>query len=434
MSIVVDHTSIGSVAADSSASSIPLTTTSAVSSGGFVVLMFGWYDTGSSTLTGVSDNSGSPLTYTIDKQAVDSSNSAHLAIVRAQAPSGLPSGTVITGALSSAAMGGRAAAGISFTGVATSSPVDGTPPALQNIVSSSAWTSGSVALSAGSVLVALTYEFNTDMTSTPTSPSIEIFDVNGGPGSFGASGAYRIEPSAGSYSVAGTWSSTTDGATIAVPYLAATGGGSTDKPVSDSFTVSDASAVTQAYSTTDSGTLTDSSSLSSDTSKVASDSATLTDSSILGLPLSTSDSGTLSETSTVEAQTAGSEGTLSESSVVGLTGSDSGALTDSSSVSTDSSKAGSDAASVSEASNITIDAALSDAFTTSDASALRQDKSASDTLSLSVEFSTTGGVLPPPALRLPLSVDVTSNVATVAVTPNTKTVTVTPNVATVEVG
>lgn len=227
MSIAIDQTTLGSSATDSAASTIALTTTAAVTAGGFIVLCLGWFNNSSAvTLTSVS---GGSLTWTIDKQssfATAGSGILSCAVVSAQAASGLASATTITATLSGAANGGRSIGAMSFTGVAASSPVDGTPPATKNSSSTTAWASNSATLTAGSVLVATAYEAATDTTSTPTSPSVESFDVKGPAGSFAQTAAYRIESSAGSVAVAGTWATSISDTTVnAVAYLAAGGGG-----------------------------------------------------------------------------------------------------------------------------------------------------------------------------------------------------------------
>lgn len=220
MAIVIDRLTIGSTAVDTASTTVAITTTAAVASGGFIVLCVGW----GTNLVTLSSVAGGSLTWTIDKQGVFSTAADGLAIVSAQAPTGLASGTTITATFSGSAPGGRSLGGMSFTGVATSSPVDGTPPAITTFATGTAWASGSMALSAGSVAVGCSHETSTNLTSTPTSPALESFDVNGGAGTFAATGAYRIESSAGSVTVAGAWSSSCQGCALGVAYKVASGG------------------------------------------------------------------------------------------------------------------------------------------------------------------------------------------------------------------
>lgn len=216
MTIVVDQANIGTFGDDTSATTIALTTTQNVASNGFIVLPVGWGDA-TKTLSSVS---GGSLTWTIDKQgnAGNGSNGCS-AIVSAQAPSGLASGTVITATYSGATVG-RAIGGTSFTGVATSTPLD-TSSGPTDFAATTAWTTASTTIAAGSVLVGVAHCTNTNDTSTITSPSVELQDFGGGAGTFGQTVGSRIEPAGGSVTVAGTWSGSEQGTTNAAAYKAA---------------------------------------------------------------------------------------------------------------------------------------------------------------------------------------------------------------------
>jgi hypothetical protein len=111
--------------------------------------------------------------------------------------------------------------GSSFTGVAASSPVDGTPPGVASYTTA-AWATNSVTVSGGSLVSGATTEVQTNLTSTPattTPATIEEYDINGGAGSFAATGAYRIDGGlGGTYTVAGTWSGTAIGIALIVAY------------------------------------------------------------------------------------------------------------------------------------------------------------------------------------------------------------------------
>lgn len=213
MSILIDKPSIGEFSLDTAGSSIVMTTDHAVAQFGFISLAVGWVI--GPTLTGVS---GGGLIWNIDQ--LGTPGSARLALVSAQAPAGLAAGATITATLSGSASGGRVMLGTSFTGVKPTSPVDvsGAGPLVST---TTAWTTGSQPLSAGSVLVGYVSVLRTDSTSTPVAPSIETHDVTGGPGSYNNTTEYRIESSAGNYAVAGTFSVTQDnGGPIYAAYLA----------------------------------------------------------------------------------------------------------------------------------------------------------------------------------------------------------------------
>lgn len=219
MAIAPDQADIGHSGVDSSSGTIAFTTNQNVASGGFIVLDVGWGDA-TKTLSSVS---GGGLTWTIDKQGVAANGSnAGAASVSAQAPSGLASGTTITATYSAATVG-RAIGGTSFTGVATSTPLD-TSSGPTDFSSTTAWTTASTTIANGSVLIGISHCTNTNDTSTITAGSTEAQDFGGGAGTFGQTVGYRIQATGGAFTVAGTWSGSEQGTTIAAAYKVAAGG------------------------------------------------------------------------------------------------------------------------------------------------------------------------------------------------------------------
>ena len=193
--------------------SITLTTGAAVASSGFIVLGVGsdlW-----SVGVSISSVSGGGLTWAIDKEYHPGGVDGY-AFMSAQAPAGLASSTVITinytGIVAYPIVGG-----VSFTGVKTSSPVDGTPVDF-SAGSGTSWTSGNVALTAGSVLLGGVYISSGDTHSATA--GAEAWDRNNATGPTSA-GVYRIEASAGSYPVSGSWVGSSNYGGAAVAYLAA---------------------------------------------------------------------------------------------------------------------------------------------------------------------------------------------------------------------
>jgi hypothetical protein len=180
MAVAIDQTTIGGNASTAAAGSLAFTTSAAVAAGGFIVLGVGWFTTGG-TVT-LSSVSGGGLTW------------------------------------------------CSFTGVATSSPVDATSGPVGVSPAAAGWTTASTALSAGSVLVGVCYTETNPLTSTITAPSVEWLDRPAGADT-ALTGGYRIESSAGSYTVAGTWSAAGSSTTNGVAYLAAAGGATPATPV-----------------------------------------------------------------------------------------------------------------------------------------------------------------------------------------------------------
>jgi len=215
VAIAIDKASIGTNATGSGIT-IGLTTNQTVAASGFIVLSLGWF-----TAVTLSSVAGGGLSWSIDKQGLGSGGNRNAGIVSAQAPSGLASGTTITATFSSSATVPQIG-GTSFTGVKTSSPVDTTSGPTDQDPAATGWTSASTAISAGSVLIATCWNETSPVTSTVTAPSLEALDwVNGA--DTAETTAYRIEASAGSYTVAGTWSGSVKSTTVAVAYLAAAG-------------------------------------------------------------------------------------------------------------------------------------------------------------------------------------------------------------------
>lgn len=218
MAIALDA-SLGTATNIAASTTVALTTSSAVAAGGFIVLEVSWFDP--VTLNSVS---GGSLTWAVDKQG--SQFSENSALVSAQAPAGLASSTAITATFSGTARA-RGISGISFTGVASSSALDTTSGPTGVTPAATGWASASTAILAGSVLVAVCFA-EVGATSTPTAGSTEAFDYTDSGNSHTM--AYRIESSAGSYTVAGTWSSGAESVTNAAAYKAAAASGGGEPP------------------------------------------------------------------------------------------------------------------------------------------------------------------------------------------------------------
>jgi hypothetical protein len=215
MAIVIDRLSIGELADDTAGTTVAFNTSQTVASNGFIVLSVTWIVTAGQTLSTVS---GGGLTWAIDKQGgIGGAGQSNAAIISAQAPAGLASGTTITATYSASTPGARAICGTSFTGVLSAAALDTTNGPTLN--SGTAWATGSTTLLAGSVLVACSVDVTDLHTSTVTAPSVEAHDF--GDGGFAETTCYQIGTTAGSYTVAGTWSSSATGLTNAAAYKAA---------------------------------------------------------------------------------------------------------------------------------------------------------------------------------------------------------------------
>jgi hypothetical protein len=222
--IAVENLTIGSnIVSDGGSATIAFTTTATVAAGSFIVVGLGWFT--SVTLSSVA---GGGLTWTIDKQGGGGDAVDQNAIVSAQAPSGLASSTTITATLSAGSSPARVIGGASFTGVKTSLPVDVTAGPTQ--VTATGWSTGSMTVAAGSLIVGVNFNGATSSGNTPTSPAAEMWDRTHADG-FECVAEYRIESSAGSYAVDGTYGASTKHSNIGVAYLAAADAGPTVPPV-----------------------------------------------------------------------------------------------------------------------------------------------------------------------------------------------------------
>lgn len=204
MAIAIDRTSLGT-AHPVDGSTISISTSATVAAGGFIVAVFGHF-TDSPALSSVS---GGGLSWSIDLQGPNPTASGEvIAIASAQAPSGLAASTTITGTWASTAIA-QVMGAFSFTGVATSSPVDAAGT-VNGATTGTAWTTNNVTLAAGSVLVGASYSESEATGSTITAPSIEAAEVVDA-AAYALTSGYRIEASGGAVSVAGTWATTSTG-------------------------------------------------------------------------------------------------------------------------------------------------------------------------------------------------------------------------------
>lgn len=208
--IAFDKT-LGQLGQNASSSTLKLTTSAAAVSNARVFVFVDWYGA-SGTLSSLS---GGGLTWTIDVQAKDSTD-YHTAIASASAPTGLPASTVLTATFSANVINGLIAAG-SFTGIASTSPRDATASNLQDGVA--AWT-GSVQTTNANDLVVGWSGVDTITTNTAAPPSTKIFDFGNTDLGERATAQYRIDTTAGTKTINGTWANAS-GATANSTVLAA---------------------------------------------------------------------------------------------------------------------------------------------------------------------------------------------------------------------
>lgn len=218
MAITIDQAAIGTpVALGTSSTTVAITTNVTIAAGALIIVTAGCDPPALS----VDSCSGGGLTWTKDVGAKQSQASAETAaIFSAPAPSGLASGTTITVTLQ-AASSSRWIGGISVLGADTSaSRIDGTPPASHE-GSTTAWSSTSYTVAAGTIIVAATtYDIN--QAGTATSPAVLIFTVPEATGGNEFLAAYQIVSAGGATVLAGTFAvSASTSMTIAVGYKVA---------------------------------------------------------------------------------------------------------------------------------------------------------------------------------------------------------------------
>jgi len=227
VAIAIDKANIGTRVQDPVNLTSFVTTNQAVASGGFIICLLAYWANGTAaTLSSVADNGGGgSLTWAIDRQGQSGNGGGnpHIAIVSAQAPAGLASGTTITFTYSTSLTGGFAMmGGTSYTGVETSSALD-TSTAV-NDTTGTTWACASTTILAGSVLFGGVYNFSAN-TSSGTPTGTEAFDVGDASGNTFVAN-YRIESSAGAYTVGGTWAAgAANAVSISAAYKEAAGGG-----------------------------------------------------------------------------------------------------------------------------------------------------------------------------------------------------------------
>jgi hypothetical protein len=220
MAITVDKANIGTFTADAAANTIALVTNQAIAAGALIVVAAGDWAT-NAELNTISDNSGNGYTWSVDKSGAAGAGAEHVFLGSTYATNGLASGTTITFTFADATPQARAAGGISFLGVKSTSYVDGTPLG-PTVSATTAWDSGNATLAAGSVIVGA--NFQTGFTANAAAVGTEAFEAYDVPDTYGVACVYQIGTSAGTYNVSGTLTGAGNSQNIAVAYLAAAGG------------------------------------------------------------------------------------------------------------------------------------------------------------------------------------------------------------------
>jgi hypothetical protein len=219
--ITVDQLTLGTNTNLSGAGqAISLVTTQPVAAGATIVL--GIVDNGDTTP--LSSVSGGGLTWTIDRNVLGGdTGGTRIMFATALAPVGLAAGATLTASWPGGFTGnGLFIAGMSFLGMKTTSPLDGSPPVKTSVNGITAWSTNTQAIQAGSVMVGVLSAGSTTGTNTPDSPQLESTEYDDVANSNAYVMQYRIEPNAGTYAISGVFSATANVGAANVAYLVAT--------------------------------------------------------------------------------------------------------------------------------------------------------------------------------------------------------------------
>lgn len=200
---------LGTTAASASSTTIAHTTIGGVPAGSRIILDVSSFSAGT-----ISSASGGGLTWAIDAQGSPSGDRLS-GLISADAPSGLVSGTAITVTFS-AAMTDRGIGVSSWGGIKTgASGYIGVSGSV--LTAAGSWSTGAQSISAGSLLIGVAHEDGAGTRATPAAGVTELHDFTISATDDHAS-AYRIETSAGSYTVSETWTSSSENSVAYAEY------------------------------------------------------------------------------------------------------------------------------------------------------------------------------------------------------------------------
>lgn len=212
--------------ANPGASTVAFNTTATVPSGARIVVMVaGWLNP--PAVAAISNVAGGSLTWVEDIDHPNAANGPNMAIYSADCPSGLVSGTTIT-ATYGVSTEDRFIGGFYIQGgISGSDPgtYRGTVDTFDTITDGTGWSTDSMSVSDGSIVIGAEHTGFTSAaatTNTPTGPSVEVHDVTSGGQFDHFTTEYRTISGASSITIAGTVSRTASEFTVVgVEYLSA---------------------------------------------------------------------------------------------------------------------------------------------------------------------------------------------------------------------
>lgn len=210
------------VGGGSGATSLTVTTSATVPAGSRIIILTGFYNTGVTASA-----SGGSLTWVNDGVTVGTADTGyHTALLSADAPSGLASGTVLTVTYSGSAFA-RSISCFYLTGVATgaSGYMDGATVG-GSATAATTWATASLSTTnATDALVAGGWQDLVLTSDTPGASYTEIHDFQDAGNGSTVTSEYRIVAATSSYTGSGTWLASGTSTTIMGAYKAASAGG-----------------------------------------------------------------------------------------------------------------------------------------------------------------------------------------------------------------
>ena len=218
MAITASNTSLGNGKVSTNQISVSASTNAAVASGDLLVAAFAIWSA-SKTLDSVA---GGGLSWTVHGGGPGVTGAPSIYWASAFTSGLLASGASVTGTFS--AVDDTLVVNLfSLSGVDPTTRIDVAPASTWGGASHTDWVTPSTAISAGAALIGASSNESNVTSSTTT--YTELFDAPDNWGG-GFTAAMRVEPSAGSYTVGGTWGGPVQEVTSVIAFKAAAGGGS----------------------------------------------------------------------------------------------------------------------------------------------------------------------------------------------------------------
>ena len=217
MAGAVSQAVVGNSRADGNAgTTFDITISEDIAAGDDVVLVFGGFNGAVTSASAVDSGAGETW---VQDLFDDAGTSPFMSFIRAHFDSAQTATFTVTATFNTSS-DVRTVNGIVLSGIDTVDPVGNSSGSTWQI-GQTAWTTGSVTCEAGSVLLGASWNENTNTGSTQVGGT-EASDVSHAFG-FGAVLGYILAPTAGGYTVNGTWGASSNFFSTGIEYRAAAG-------------------------------------------------------------------------------------------------------------------------------------------------------------------------------------------------------------------